>query len=37
LVSQYPYTDKELADNPALKDQFYQVGNRMWFKKANKQ
>jgi peroxiredoxin (alkyl hydroperoxide reductase subunit C) len=36
LITHYPYTDKELADNPGIKDDYYQVGNRMWFKKANK-
>lgn len=36
IVPHYPYTDKELADNPAIKDEYYNIGNRMWFKKANK-
>ena len=36
LMSHFPYTDKELADNPNIKDEFYQVGNRMWFKKTAK-
>lgn len=35
MVGHYPYTDKELADNPKLKDDYYSVGDRMWFKKGN--
>ena len=34
MVGHFPYTDKQLADNPALKDKYYSVGDRMWFKKA---
>lgn len=34
MVSHYPYTEKQLADNPSLKDEYYNVGNRMWFKKV---
>lgn len=36
MVGHYPYTDKELAQNPELKGDYYSVGNRMWFKKAKK-
>jgi peroxiredoxin (alkyl hydroperoxide reductase subunit C) len=36
LVRQFPYTEKQLADNPTLKDDYYNVGNRLWFKKAQK-
>lgn len=36
IVPHYPYTEKELADHPDLKDEYYSVGNRMWFKKMNK-
>jgi len=36
LMTHFPYTDKELAENPNIKDAYYQVGNRMWFKKAEK-
>jgi peroxiredoxin (alkyl hydroperoxide reductase subunit C) len=36
MVPYYPYTKEQLAANPALKDEFYSMGNRMWFKKANK-
>ena len=34
LVPQFPYTEKQLEDNPALKDAYYNVGSYMWFKKA---
>lgn len=33
LVPHYPYTEKELEKDPSLKDQFYLLGNLMWFKK----
>jgi len=36
LVPHYPYTDQELVDNPNIKDDYYSVGNRMWFKKMKK-
>lgn len=34
LVPQFPYTDKQLKENPTLKDAYYNVGSFMWFKKA---
>lgn len=34
IVPRYPYTDSELANNPELKDDFYKVGDYLWFKKA---
>jgi peroxiredoxin 2/4 len=34
MVPHFPYTEKELEKNPAVKDDFYQVGNLMWFKKS---
>jgi len=34
IIPHYPYTEKELADNPGIADQYYQVGNNLWFKKA---
>jgi peroxiredoxin 2/4 len=37
IVPHYPYTDSEVAANPALKDQYYNVGGYMWFKKENKE
>ena len=33
LMPHYPYTKEELAANPALKDQYYSLGDRIWFKK----
>ena len=33
MVPFYPYTKKQLAEDPSLKDDYYNVGNRMWFKK----
>lgn len=36
IVPHYPYTDSQLADNPKLKDDFYNVGGYIWFKKNNK-
>ncbi len=36
IVPQYPYTDGELAANPKLKDDFYNVGGYIWFKKIKK-
>ena len=37
IVPHYPYTEGEIAANPALKDDFYNVGGYMWFKKENKE
>jgi peroxiredoxin (alkyl hydroperoxide reductase subunit C) len=34
LVPYFPYTKEELAADPKLKDQYYNVGNRLWFKKV---
>lgn len=36
LVPYYPYTEAQLIADPTLKDDFYNVGNRMWFKKNGK-
>jgi len=36
MVPYYPYTKEQLAANPELKDEFYSMGNRMWFKKGSK-
>ena len=36
IVPYLPYRESELADNPELKDEFYNVGNRLWFKKVGK-
>lgn len=34
LVPQYPYTQKELANNPEIANDYYQVGNMLWYKKG---
>ncbi len=34
MVPQFPYTAKELKENPNLKDSYYNVGSFMWFKKS---
>lgn len=36
MIGHFPFTEKQLVDNPKLKDDFYSVGDRMWFKKVNK-
>lgn len=36
MVPHFPYTKAQLAANPELKDDFYNVGNRMWFQKVEK-
>ncbi|MGQ7870752.1 redoxin domain-containing protein [Sunxiuqinia sp. sy24] len=36
MVPHYPYTKSDLAENPDLKNQYYNVGDRMWFKKGSK-
>ena len=33
LVPQFPYTDKQLVDNPEIKNSYYNVGSFIWFKK----
>jgi len=33
LVSKFPYTEKELKDNPDIKSAYYNVGSFMYFKK----
>lgn len=36
IVPHYPFTQQQLADNPGLTDDYYSVGNRLWFKKNQK-
>lgn len=36
LVPYPPYTEDELMKNPELKNQYYNVGEFMWYKKMNK-
>jgi len=33
MVPQFPYTEKQLADNPEVKNSYYNIGSFMWFKK----
>jgi peroxiredoxin (alkyl hydroperoxide reductase subunit C) len=35
MVPYYPYTKAQLEANPELKDEYYSMGNRMWFKKVD--
>ena len=35
MVPYYPYTKEQLAADPGLKDEYYSMGNRMWFKKVD--
>jgi len=34
MVPYFPYTKEELAADPSLKEEYYNMGNRMWFKKG---
>jgi peroxiredoxin (alkyl hydroperoxide reductase subunit C) len=36
IIPKFPYTDKQLADNPTLKDEYYNIGAYLWFKKVKK-
>jgi peroxiredoxin (alkyl hydroperoxide reductase subunit C) len=33
IVPHYPFTSEELAANPSVADDFYNVGGYIWFKK----
>jgi peroxiredoxin (alkyl hydroperoxide reductase subunit C) len=35
MVPQFPYTEKQLQENPDIKNGYYNVGTFMWFKKTN--
>ncbi len=35
IVPYFPYTKQQLADNPDMAKQYYEIGNRIWFKKVN--
>ena len=35
LMPYKPYTDQDLAKNPNLKNEYYNVGNDMWYKKVS--
>ncbi len=34
MVPYFPYTQKQLSENPELKNSYYNVGSFMWFKKV---
>ena len=34
LVPKFPYTEKELQDNPEIKNNYYNLNSFMWFKKS---
>lgn len=34
MVPYFPYTKEQLVENPKLEEEFYSMGNRMWFKKV---
>ncbi len=36
MVPYFPYTKAQLAENPKLENEYYNVGDRMWFQKAKK-
>lgn len=36
IVPHHPFRKGELANNPALKDKYYCVGDRLWFKRVDK-
>jgi peroxiredoxin (alkyl hydroperoxide reductase subunit C) len=36
MVGHFPFTDLQLAENPNLKNDFYNVGDRIWFKRSVK-
>lgn len=35
IVPYFPYTKEQLAANPKLQDDFYNVGDRLWFQKSS--
>ncbi|PTN09771.1 redoxin domain-containing protein [Mangrovibacterium marinum] len=35
MVPYLPYREEELANDPSLENEYYNVGNRMWFKKVH--
>lgn len=37
MMPYHPYTKAQLVSNPELKNQYYSIGNRMWFKKMGTQ
>ena len=35
LIPHFPYTAEQLANNPEIKNNFYSVGERLWFQKGS--
>lgn len=35
LIPHFPYTAKQISEDPTIKDNYYNVGERLWFKKMN--
>lgn len=36
LIPHFPYTSEQLANDPEIKNNYYSVGDRLWFQKNNK-
>ena len=36
LIPQFPYTEEQLSINPEIKNDYYNVGTHLWFKKSKK-
>jgi peroxiredoxin (alkyl hydroperoxide reductase subunit C) len=36
LIPHFPYTAEQLANDPGIKDNYYSVGERLWFRKGTK-
>ena len=37
LVPKYPYTEKELIENPELLNDYYKIGSYLWYKKTREE
>ncbi len=37
LIPYFPYTADQLTENPEIKDQYYNVGDKLWFRKTVKE
>lgn len=36
LIPHFPYTSEQLANDPSIKDNYYSVGERLWFQRGSK-
>lgn len=36
LIPHFPYTSEQLANDPEIKNNYYSVGDRLWFQKSSK-